>query len=254
MRCNATAIMRAAILLLFAATGPLRAATSLSVGMQAGFMPSPGGNLHSSTHETIGVRNGIDGINRSLDGYDTEPVDRLLGASGGIEFRAVFYDYFFARLAGNFTMAVWGGAGTTLYDTDPGAPFVPETLECDYSIYIIDAPLTAGLAVPFWKDVRIAFSVGAAFAYGNYKNSFKPESGGTYKGKFRGYGFPLVLLVEGDYFLSEKLSVTASLAYYRGSTDIRKDRYRTDGDTDYARIDFTGYRFGMGASWHFYSR
>ncbi len=63
-----------------------------------------------------------------------------------------------------------------------------------------------------------------------------------------------MLLVEGDYFLSEKLSITASLAYYKGSTDIRKDRYRTDGDTDFARIDFTGYRFGMGVSWHFYSR
>ena len=69
---NATAIMRAAILLLFAATVPLRAATSLWSACRR-LHASPGGNLHSSTHETIGVRNGIDGINRSLDGYDTEP-------------------------------------------------------------------------------------------------------------------------------------------------------------------------------------
>ena len=250
MPCNAHAVMRAAILLLFAASGPLHAAVSLSAGVQAGFMPSPGGNLHSSTHEEIGVGNGIDGINRSMSGYDTKPVDRILGASAGLEFRAVFYDYFFARLAGNFTTRARGGSGTTLYDNGG----TPELLDCEYLVHIIDAPLTAGLVVPFWKDVRIAFSVGAAFAYGNYKYYFEPESGGRYKGKFRGYGFPLVLLVEGDYFLNEKLSITASLAYYRGSTDIRRDRYRTDGDTDYARIDFTGYRFAMGASWHFYSR
>jgi hypothetical protein len=253
MPCKKTTIPGALLLAILAAAGPLRAATSLSVGMQAGFMPALGGNLHSSTHESIGVYNGIDGINKSLDGYDTSTIDRLLGAGGGIEIRATFRDYFFARLAGNFTMAAWGGAGTTIYDT-PAVGFTPELLECSYSMYVIDVPLTAGLAVPFWKDVRIAFSVGAAFAYGNYKNSFRPESGGDLKGKFRGYGFPLVLLVDGDYFLSEKLSITASLAYYKGSTDIRKDRYRTDGDTDFARIDFTGYRFGMGASWHFYSR
>lgn len=238
------------LLVVLATTVPLRAATSLSVGAQAGFMPSLGGNLHSSSQESFDSHSGIDGINKSLDGYDTSTINRLLGASGGIEFRAIFRDYFFARLAGNFTMAVWGGKGKTVYD-DAGTP---DPLECRYSMYVIDVPLTAGLAVPFWKDVRIAFSVGAAFAYGNYKNSFRPESGGDIKGKFRGYGFPLVLLVEGDYFLSEKVSITASLAYYKGSTDIRKDRYRTDGDIDFARIDFTGYRFGMGASWHFYSR
>ncbi len=243
-------ILRIALLILLtAAAGPLYAA-SFSVGAQAGFMPSLGGNLHSSTHETIGVHNGIDGINRSLDGYDTSTIDRLLGAGGGIVLRATFYDYFFVRLGGNFIKNARGGKGTTLYDNAG----TPELLEVDYSVFVIDTPLTAGLAVPFWKDVRIAFSVGAAFAYGNYKNSLKPESGGDVKGKFRGYGFPLVILVEGDYFLNEKISLTASLAYYKGSTDIRKDRYRTDGDIDFARIDFTGYRFSMGASRHFYSR
>lgn len=244
-------ILRAALLVVLAlAAGPLRAATSFSVGVQAGFMPSLGGNLHSSTHESIGVYNGIDGINKTLDGYDTGTIDRLLGASGGIVLKATLFDYFLVRLGGSFTMDVRGGKGTTVYD-NAGAPAL---LDCTYSMHVIDAPLTVGLAVPFWKDVRIAFSVGAAFAYGNYKNSFRPESGGDAKGKFRGYGFPLVLLVEGDYFLNERVSITASLAHYRGSTDIRKDRHRTDGDIDYARIDFTGYRFGMGASRHFYSR
>ncbi|MCU0844682.1 MAG: hypothetical protein MUC76_07125 [Spirochaetes bacterium] len=253
MPCNKAIIMRTALLVILAvAAGPLHAA-SFSLGAQAGFVPSLGGNLHSSTHETIGVYNGIDGINKSLDGYDTSTINRLLGASGGIVLKATFYDYFLVRLGGNFTMDVRGGSGTTLYDT-PAPGFTPELLDCTYSMYVIDAPLTAGLAVPFWKDVRIAFSCGAAFAYGNYKNSLRPESGGDVKGKFRGYGFPLVLLVEGDYFLNAKVSITASLAYYRGSTDIRKDRYRTDGDTDFARIDFTGYRFSMGASRHFYSR
>lgn len=221
-----------------------------SVGLYGGFMPSMGGNLNSSVQASeFQSKNGIDGINKSLSGFDTSPVERLLGATAGLDFKASFSDYFLVRLAGNYTRSVVGGNGKTVYD-DTGTAYL---LECDYAMTVYDVPLTVGLAIPFWKDVKISFSCGLAFAYGQYQNSFKSSAPLDYKGSFTGWAFPLVLLLQGEYFLAEKTSLSALLSYYNGSTKTLEDGEKSDGSVDFAPIDFTGYRFSFGVAYYFYS-
>ncbi len=225
------------------------AVVNYSVGAHGGFMPSAGGNLHSSSQEQyFNTTSGIDGINKSMDGYSTSEIKRLLAVSAGLEVRALFFDYFYMRLAGNYTRSVWGGDGKTLYD-NAGI----DTLKCRYALTMYDVPLTLGLSIPFWKDVKISFSCGMAFGYGIYTNRFENGAGTVIRGSFSGYAFPLVLLVESEYFLTEKLALNTSLSYYKGTTSTIKDGKRSDGDVDFSRIDFTGYRFSFGIAYYFYS-
>jgi hypothetical protein len=224
------------------------AGVDLSTGAYFGIIPSMGGNLGSLMQESIyGSPGGIDGIQRSADGFDTDRIDRLLGITGGIKVRAFFAEYFAARVAGNYSRSVYGGKGKTVYFST-----AVESLECSYELTIIDIPLTVGLAIPFWKDMKISFTGGMAFAYGDYRNSFLSASARS-RGKFTGWGYPLVIMLEGDYYLTSKLSINAFLSYYRGTTRTLKDGYRADNDftTDFAEIDFTGYRFGFGVSYFF---
>lgn len=217
-----------------------------AIGLYGGLAPSIGNDLQSyRQYYQYGSQSGIDGINRTQDGYETTNIDRLLGLGWGISFKALLFENYQIRLAVNYVRGMWGGEGTTLYGG------VPTILDCDYSFRMYDVPLTFGISIPFWKDVKISFNCGAAFAYGWYQNSFTENSTTTYKGKFSGRGYPLVILLEAEYFLTDKIAVTSSLSYYRGSTTLIEDDYDNDGDTDYARLNFTGYRFSLGAVYYF---
>ncbi len=243
----------------FGATG-YGTTMNYSVGIYGGFMPSMGGNLNSSVQEqNFNTRNGIDGINKTSSGINTSTIERLFGVTGGIEIKGVFYDYFFARLAANYTRSVYGGTGKTVWDT-PAGGFTPESLKCTYIMTAYDVPFTVGLSIPFWQDVKISFSCGLAFAYGIYENKFEsattaiPPGGTKSEGGFKGYTFPLVLMVQGEYFLTDVITLTSSLVYYKGATDTIKDEKKSDGIVDFAPIDFTGYRFSLGVSYYFYSK
>jgi len=239
-----------------AATGAEGSVMNYSVGVYGGFMPSAGGNLHSAVQEEFfSTTSGIDGINKSMDGYSTSEIKRPLAVTGGIELKAIFLDYFFTRLAGNYTRSVLGGTGKTLYDNAG-----PTLLKCEYTYQSLDVPLTVGLSIPFWKDVTISFSCGAAYARGWTTNRFESEAGYTLKGTFSGYAFPLVLLVEGEYFLNQKIALNTALSYYKGSTKTLRDGKKSDdagpagSAEDFSRIDFTGYRFSFRVSYCFFSR
>jgi hypothetical protein len=224
-----------------------------SIGVSAGFAPSLGGNLDSLTQQQyLSSDGGIDGMNRSMEGMDTENINRLLGITGGFEFRTIIQDFYLIRLSANYSNGVIGGKGKTVfYNTDY------YTMKCKYSFYEFDVPLTLGLAIPFWKDMMFSLSCGIAFAYAKYTNEFISED--TYpdqfdlKGEFKGSGFPLVVIIQGEYFFLTNASLTSTISYYNGATEVLKDSYDKDEDVDFARINFTGYRFTFGISYYFFS-
>lgn len=243
-------------------SGPARARTpNFGFGLYGGFMPAMGGNLHSNIHEKqFYSESGIDGINKSADGKKTQNVERLVGMSFGGSAKTIINDYALVRLGFNYTKSMYGGDGKSLYTPDGTNYYV---MSCSYSLSIIDIPFTVGLSVPFWKDMKISVSGGIAYARGTYDNQFKStETGGEFKrsGSFKGSGFPLVFIVEGEYFIQETIALTSTLAYYRGSTKLIKDSATSSDSTtglfaandvvDYARIDFTGYRFTLGVSFY----
>jgi hypothetical protein len=231
---------------------------SVSGGIVSGVMPSMGGNLNSISQEiNYGSATGIDGINREMDGFSTDNIDRLTGVYAGLEFKAVFFDYYLLRIGANYGMSVLGGKGKTVfYSTEP-ADLDYFTLKCEYSYTQYDFPVTIGVSIPIWKDARLSVSGGAAYARATYENKFTSDDTAASferKGKFTGWGFPLVVLVQGDYYLNEKLALTSALAYYKGSSKVIRDSSNSDGDTDFACIDFSGYRFNLGVSYTFYSK
>ncbi len=246
-RCIRTTLVILAIFIPAALTAaPVNGALTLHGGM----MPSLGGNLnsYSQTSAPINSTNGIDTINNSASGFDTSPVDRLLGASVGITFKVTFYDYFHMRIGGNYFKSVYGGTGKTVYD-DGG----DRILKCEYAMWGYDIPVTVGLTIPFWKDMKISFSTGLAYAYGVYTNKFESDAPLEYEGEFKGWALPLVIHLEGEYFLTRQLALFTSLSYYNGSTNVLADRKQDDdaANKDYASIDFTGYRYNLGISYYF---
>ncbi len=229
---------------------------NISGGIYGSYMPSMGGNLNSYNQVAYFDSNsGIDSINKSANGADTSNIDRLSGAFAGMDIKAVFFDYFMARLGINYGMSVAGGKGKTLING--GANY----LKCNYSMKQLDSPLTVGVSVPFWKDFRISVSCGTAFAYAVYENKFQSDSTAvpfsatqsTIKGKFTGWAFPLVILLQGDLFIAPDIALTSTISYYKGRTKVIKDSSDGDGNVDYASIDFTGYRFSLGVSYYFFS-
>lgn len=227
---------------------PLAAAgttANFAVSIYGGFAPSLGNDLQSTyQYYEFGSQSGIDGMNRSADG--TSSIDRLMGLSGGIAFKLLFLDYYQVRIAGNYTRSMSGGDGTSMYND--GSDHI---IECEYSFLMYDVPVTFGLSIPFWKDVKIAFSCGIAYAYATYSNEFEIDAATVVKGEFTGWGLPLVILLEGEYFVTEKIAVTSSLIYYRGSTKFIEDDTTSDGITDYAKLNFTGYRYNAGITFYF---
>ncbi|MFH0976324.1 MAG: hypothetical protein V1874_11135 [Spirochaetota bacterium] len=231
---------------------------SVSGGFYAAYMPSMGGNLGSYTQETyFNSNSGIDGINRSMDGYSTSNIDRLTGVFAGFDVKAIFHDYYLIRVGANYGMSIMGGKGKTIYNDG-----TYHNLECEYSLKQYDFPVTVGLSIPFWKDARISLSCGTAFARATYENKFESDSTAApfsatqsaIKGKFTGWAFPLVVIIQGDYFLKQEVALTTTIAYYKGSTKVIKDSKDNDGNIDFASIDFTGYRFNLGVSYYFYSK
>lgn len=218
-----------------------------ALSLYAGYMPSLGGNLYSYEQEnTFDSTTGIDGINKSQTGFSTAPINRLLGATAGATFKLVMYDFFTARVGANYFKSVWGGKGKTVYND--GAD---RLLECNYSFDGFDIPVTVGIIIPFYKDMKITFSCGVAYAWGRYKNKFESDAPLAYKGVFKGITYPLVINTEGEYFINEKFAISTTLAYYRGTTTVIQDSNKGDGNTDYAPIDFSGYRFLLGVSYYF---
>jgi hypothetical protein len=232
---------------------------NISGGLYGSYMSSMGGNLNSYNQTRyFGSNSGIDSINRSKDQYDTSNIDRLSGAFVGMDIKAILYDYYLLRVGANYGMSVMGGKGKTIYDDGTGLPY--KFLKCKYTLKQWDFPVTLGLSVPFWKDSRISVNCGTAFAYATYENKFESDStldpfasSNSIKGKFTGWAFPLVVLIQGDLFIAPEVAITSTISYYKGRTKVIKDSYDSDGNIDFASIDFTGYRFSLGVSYYFYS-
>ncbi len=231
---------------------------SVSGGFYGSYMSSMGGNLASNTQETyFNSNSGIDGINKSADGISTSNIERLTGVFAGLDVKAVFLDYYLLRVGANYGMSVYGGKGKTIYNDG-----TDHSLKCEYSLKQYDFPVTLGLSIPFWKDSRISVSCGTAFAWASYENKFESDSAAapfsatqdTIKGKFTGWAFPLVVLIQGDIFVMPDVSLTSTISYYKGRTKVIKDSKDSDGDVDFASIDFTGYRFSLGVSYYFFSK
>jgi hypothetical protein len=241
-------------LLLVISQAPLFAKkVNYSIGACGGFAPSLGGNMDSVTQQNLGSNAGMDGMNRSMEDVETKNIDRLFGLTGGFEFKTIFQDFFLVRLGANFSSGVFGGGGKTVIPY--GADYY--SMECKYSFFEFDVPLTIGLAIPFWKDMMFSLSCGTAYAYAKYKNEFVSEDAYPapfeLKGNFNGWGFPMVVIIQGEYFFLTNASLTSTISYYNGTTEVLKDSYDDDGDVDFTTIDFTGYRFTFGISYYFYS-
>lgn len=232
-----------------------------SIGFQGGFMPSYGGKLKSYVQEDFfQSKSGIDGINRSMNGYDTNHINRLFATFGGVDIKTTIYDYYVATVSYIYYQTIYGGKGKTVFTTDNTNYYL---LECEYTYKAFDIPVTLGLCIPFWKDIKISLNCGIVFANVEYKNKFKSD---TYtdpferKGEFKGWVFPVVMLVQGEYIVSSNISLTSSLSYYHGSTGLLTDNYKNDtaglggnGAVDFAAINHTGYRFSFGILYYIYS-
>lgn len=243
------------------------AAMNYGFGIYGGFYPSMGGSLDSYVQqEYLNSSNGIDGMNMKRSGETTSSIDHIVGAVAGIEFKAILFDYYLIRTAFNYSMGVSGGKGSTFYTPDNTNYY---KMICEYTVFMYDIPLTVGILIPFWKDMKISLSCGVAYAYASYENEFSSsETTPAFKrkGNFKGRGLPLVIVAEAEYFITEKISIISVLSYYNGSTNLIKDSRDSDTDgldvdsdgqpdgvVDYATIDFTGYRFSLGFSFYFYS-
>ncbi|HON78868.1 MAG TPA: hypothetical protein PK544_10280, partial [Spirochaetota bacterium] len=80
MNCKFLTYFAAIVIITF----PLRVwGANYAVGVYGGFAPSLGGDLNTAQHYSeFQSRNGIDGMNRELDGYSTGRIDRVLGVTG----------------------------------------------------------------------------------------------------------------------------------------------------------------------------
>jgi len=211
----------------------------LSVGGYAGYIPCMGGDLHSRIQETsMGSANGVYGINRSQDGKKKKKIYPLTGFNAGADFRAIFYDFILLKLGLNYTLSFTGGEGKTL-DLSENITSVK------YSMWYVDVPLCLGIVLPFWKNAAVSVAAGFSFAYGVYSNKFQSATPLNSSGTFENWTFPVVIILNGEYFFTDHISINSSISFYKGITDVSKS------GTDYARIDFSGYRWTIGASYHF---
>jgi hypothetical protein len=209
------------------------------VGFYTGLAPAMGGSMNTYVQNTtLGVGSGIDSINREMSGRDTEEIDRLLGVVGGFEGKVIVLNYFMIRLGANYIKSFIGGTGKTLDLSD-------ELVTVKYSMWACDFPLTVGLSLPFWKDVRISLSGGIAYAYGSQSSSFKSVTLDQ-STSVKGWAIPLVFIMAGEHYLTNTLSLTSTISYYKGAS-----RVKGDNGSDYGRVDFTGYRWTIGCFFSF---
>ena len=227
-----------ALLAVLALPCRLMASVEASLGFSAGYIPSMGGNLGSSVQSTqLGVDNGIDGINRSQDGTDTEMIGRLIGITGGGELKIIVFGNYLVRVGANYARSIYGGKGKTI---DPWG----NTVKVEYAVWYYDFPFTLGISIPFWKDVRINLSGGIAYARGTSRNSFRSPVLDS-SASFTGWALPRVIILSGEYFLDGEVALMTSLSYYQGATELMTNR------GDMGRVDFTGYRWNIGFSYSY---
>ncbi len=228
------------MLFLLRSFGADAASPEIGLGFYSGLAPAMGGNMNTYVQSTtLGNRSGIDSINREMSGRETEEIDRMLGVVGGFEFKVITLNYLIIRIGGNYVKSFLGGKGKTLDLSD-------EPVTVKYSLWACDFPLTLGLSIPFWKDVKISLSGGLAYAYGSSRSSFK-SSTVDQTTKVKGWALPLVVVLAGEHYLTNSLSLTSTISYYKGAGRVKGD----DGP-DYARVDFSGYRWTLGFSLYFY--
>ena len=210
------------------------------VAIYGGFAPTFGGNLTTTfQQDTLNLPNGILSINRTKTGETSAPIAPLLGGTAGIEFWGITRDFIIISCGANFTYGIMGGSGNSLDNSE-------NTMSVKYSLWTVDIPLTVGITIPFWDDIRISFKSGIAIAYGKYSNVFKSSIINS-SSNFTGYGAPVVTSLAGDYLFYHNFSLYMSITHYSGSTKIIKD------EADYASINFSGYRIYVGTSFRFKS-
>lgn len=228
------------MIILFALVfGPAEAYSSditLGLGIHTGFLPEMGGSLKSDYQtNTLLTPNGIYGINRTAPGVATKKIDPILGRSAGVSADFIFMQYMILKFSLNAAINQFGGAGITI-DPSGGA------MDAAYSLMFFDLPIAAGVSIPAGGSVRLALCAGLALSYGIYNNSFKSATISR-EGSFAGFAAPMVIILKGNFFLTGNISATSSFSVYRGATDP----VRSGGD--YARIDFSGIRWDIGASY-----
>lgn len=210
----------------------------VSVGIHAGFYPEMGGNLQSFFQsDTLDAPDGIYDINRTENGKETSFIKPLLGRYAGLNTDITIRRHFIIRTSLNFSKDYYGGRGTSLDHLD-------DEMDVRYKLTIIDFPIAAGLAVPVRDRVKISLCAGIAVAYGKYQNSFESANISS-SGTFSAWGAPFVIMLKGEIFLTENISLSSSVNTYQGATGPVRS-----GD-DYARIDFSGIRWDIGAAYHF---
>ena len=203
--------------------------------IRIGFAPETGGSMHSGWQlEKLEVEQGIYDINRSRDGFQLSTIEAPLGFSAAFDLRLILDKVYFKAGAG-YNRVIAGGKGTTLDHSGT------REVKVKYKQWSADFPVTAGVTLLFWGESRISLGGGAAFAYGNYSNSFKSvEPLFNHSASFTSYAFPLVAELSGEVFVSPGTSLICSIDHYYGRSKIVKD------GSDYARVDFSGTRFTAG--------
>lgn len=212
--------------------------TRSSVALFTGMYPTMGGNLHSAAQsDLLGINNGIADINRYTHGIDNERIDKLTGFAVGTEFRALIYNLLLFKAGINYSTSLLGGTGTS---TD----LLGNSLKVHYSMWTIDTPFLVGISYPFGERIRLSFCSGLALAYGSYSNSFKSATVNS-SATFSGWAIPLCVSFGGEYILNNNIALISSITYYKGRSGTIKDK------SDYASINFSGYRWQLGAAYYF---
>lgn len=214
-------------------------ATDISLNMRFGYSPHAGGSMHSEWQfNNLGVRDGLNDINRSSSTLDVSTVEVPLSIAGAIDVMIsgeIFY--FKTGLCSLYT--VFGGSGKTINAAGT------ELVTADYTQWSVDVPFTFGISLLYWGESRIYIGCGAAFAYGMSIMSFSSATL-DHSAMFAGYAVPLVAELGCEYMTGRSTSIGCGVRYMYGKSAAIKN------GSDSAVVDFTGYTFTLSASVHFH--
>lgn len=224
--------------ILFIIYSAVVSAADISISSRLGYSPEIGGSMRSGWQlENLGVRDGINDINRSKDGYSVSTVETPVGIIAGADLRIISNSIYY-KAGFEYVYTVSGGKGKTLDSAGT------EVVEVEYDQWSFDVPVTVGVALLFWGESRIYLGIGAAFAYGTYSNSFRSDTL-SHSASFTGYSVPLVAEIGCEYMLNERVSLGCDVKYLYGKSPIVED------GSDYARVDFSGFHITASAAVHF---
>jgi opacity protein-like surface antigen len=210
-------------------------ASSVSIIFKGGFAPEIGGSMHTGWQaEHLDVYDGINDINRSKSGIKVSTIEKPVGAVAGAEARYTG-DTLYFKTGADIVYSCAGGSGSTINDFGSG----DEKVDVDYSLWFYYVPVTAGIVIDYWDEVRIFAGGGAAYAYGTFSSSFKSDSI-EYDASFSGYGIPLVAELGCEYILTDNAALFCGITYLYGRSSI------IENGNDYTRIDFTSLSFTAG--------